>query len=259
MRTRLSLSLSLLLALGATACAADQSVRAEAGFADVAQAEPSAPPAASKAAVPTKLPFQLGSGGWDDRVVETAAEPASAGPERLLIQTGQVRVEVARPDEVIADFRAQVVAWGGHLAQQNDHTLVVRVPAARFEEAFQWVRERGRVLSEARQAQDVTEEYLDLGIRLDTARRSRERLLEVLQRAEKIEDVLKVEVELRRLTQEIERMEGRLKFLADQVALATLSATFESVAAPPTAPRKRRPSRFEWINRVGADRVMEEF
>src|SRR5690606_8143620 len=58
MRTRLSLSLSLLLALGATACAADQSVRAEAGFADVAQAEPSAPPAASKAAVPTQLPFQ---------------------------------------------------------------------------------------------------------------------------------------------------------------------------------------------------------
>lgn len=190
-----------------------------------------------------------------------SAQGAAAPPaaERLLIQTGNVRVEVARPDEMMGAFRQQVDAWGGHLQSQQNRTLIVRVPAQRFDEAFQWVKDTGRVLSESRAAQDVTEEFLDLGIRIENARRSRDRLLEILQKAEAVEDILKVETQLRRLTEEIERMEGRRKFLADQVALATLSATFESVAEPPPVKRKRQPSRFDWINRVGAERVMEDF
>ncbi len=136
----------------------------------------------------------------------------------------------------------------------------MRVPAQRFEEALAALRAAGRVLDESRHANDVTEEFLDLGIRLDTARKARERLLEVLAKAEKVEDILKVEAELRRLTEEIERMEGRRKYLADQVAMATLSATFQAIAqAPPPPPRPKQRSRFPWINRVGADAMMGGF
>jgi hypothetical protein len=184
---------------------------------------------------------------------------AAAKPERMLICTGELRVEVARPDETMASFQSQVADWGGYLQRQEDRTLVVRLPAARFDAAFEWVRQSGRLLSESRQALDVTEEYLDLDMRLENARRSRDRLLEILQRATAVEDILKVESELRRLTEEIERMEGRKKYLADQVAMATLAATFQPVADGPTAARARRPSRFDWINRVGAERVMEDF
>ncbi len=189
--------------------------------------------------------------------VDTAAAPAAA--DRMLIQTGQVSVEVPRPDEIMTSFRTQVVAWGGHLQSQADTTLTVRVPASRFDEAFDWVKHSGRLLSESRQAQDVTEEFLDLGIRIENARRSRDRLLEILQKADKVEDILKVEAELRRLTEEIERMEGRKKFLADQVTLATLQATFQPVAAAPPAKRRRQPSRFDWINWIGAERMLEDF
>jgi hypothetical protein len=116
------------------------------------------------------------------------------------------------------------------------------------------------VLGESRQANDVTEEFVDLGIRIDTARKARDRLLDVLAKAEKVEDILKIEAELRRLTEEIERMEGRKKFLADQVAMATLSATFVATAPPPP-PRPRPPqrSRFHWINEIGADSMLEGF
>lgn len=185
------------------------------------------------------------------------AEPAS--PERMLVYSGQVRVEVAKPQDLMANFREQVTKWGGHLQRQDDWTLVVRVPASKFEEAFQWVRGSGRVLSESRQTGDVTEEFIDLGIRLDNAKKSRDRLLEVLQRAEKVEDILKVEAELRRLTEEIERMEGRRKFLSDQVALSTIEATFQPLTEVPVSKRVRRPSRFPWINAVGAEQMMEGF
>ena len=213
----------------------------------------------------SRLAHDVGGGGWDARALAAAGDaaaapaPTPAAEERLLIQTGQVAVEVPRPDEVMDSFRTQVTAWGGHLSSQSDRTLVVRVPAARFDEAFAWVKNSGRVLSESRQAQDVTEEFLDLGIRIDNARKSRDRLLEILQKADKVEDILKVEAELRRLTGEIAGMGGRKKFLADQVTLATLSATFQAVAEAPPKKRRREPSRFDWINRIGAERMMEDF
>lgn len=189
---------------------------------------------------------------------DTGVTPAPR--DRLLIQRGEIRVEVARPEDVARDFLAKVTEWGGYLQHQVGATLTVRLPATKFDEAFAAVRALGRVLAESRQADDVTEEFVDLGIRLDTAKKARDRLLDVLQKAEKIEDILKVEAELRRLTEEIERMEGRRKFLADQVALATLRVTFQATAsAPPPPPRSRQRSRFEWINRVGAESMMGDF
>ncbi|MFT4514903.1 MAG: hypothetical protein ACI89X_000164 [Planctomycetota bacterium] len=178
---------------------------------------------------------------------------------RMLIYSGQVRVEVARAEDAAKAFLAKVDAWGGFLQQQAGTTVTVRIPAKHFDEAFGAVRDAGRVLSESRKARDVTEEFVDLGIRVDNARRSRERLLEVLKLAKEVEDILRVEKELRRLTEEIERMEGRLKFLRDQVSLSTLQAQFQSVAEAPKVMHRRQQSRFGWINRVGASGVMEGF
>lgn len=179
--------------------------------------------------------------------------------ERMLIYTGELRVEVAQAEEAARSFLAEVEAMGGYLQRQAGTSLTVRVPAAAFDAAFERARGAGRVLSESRQASDVTEEFADLGIRIENARRSRDRLLEILALAKEVEDILKVETELRRLTGEIERMEGRLKLLRDQVALATLGVEFQAVAAPPPVRRVRRPSRFGWVNRVGVDVVMEGF
>jgi len=186
-------------------------------------------------------------------------EPASSPAERLLIYKGQIALEVARPAESMAAFLAQVKAWGGYMQSQVGTQVIVRLPAKLFEDAFEHLRGTGRVLSESRRAQDVTEEYLDLEIRLDNARTSRGRLLEILKKAEKVEDILKIEEQLRRLTDEIERMEGRRRFLADQVALATLQVDFHAVAEPRPGNGRRRPNRFHWINLVGAERVMEDF
>lgn len=187
---------------------------------------------------------------------EPAAKPSKA---RMLIYSGQVRVEVARAEDAAKAFLAKVEAWGGFLQQQAGTTVTVRIPAEHFDEAFAAVTAAGRVLSESRKARDVTEEFVDLGIRVDNARRSRDRLVEILKVAKEVEDILRVEKELRRLTEEIERMEGRLKFLRDQVAMSTLRAEFQSVAEPPKVRRQRKWSRFGWINKVGANAVMEGF
>jgi len=262
--------LTVVTALLSACQANERAPRASAGLAAADLAE-SDGEAAAPGASPLAGAFHDDGGAADVRgrtenyfaraaTTEKGDMPKSTAPatERLLVYSGQVRVEVSKPQDLMAGFREQVTKWGGHLQRQTDWTLIVRVPASKFEEAFEWVRSSGRVLAESRQTADVTEEFIDLGIRLDNAKKSRDRLLEVLQRAEKVEDILKVEAELRRLTEEIERMEGRRKLLADQVALSTLEATFQPLTEVPPSKRVRRPSRFAWINAIGAERVMEE-
>jgi seryl-tRNA synthetase len=169
-----------------------------------------------------------------------------------------VQVEVVRPEDSARDFLAKVKAAGGYLQQQAGGVLTVRLPAGEFDAMFTAVKAMGRVLAEQRQADDVTEEFVDLGIRIDNARKARDRLLEILQKAEKVEDILKVEAEVRRLTDEIERMEGRKKFLTDQVAMATLQVTFvPKTEAPPPPKRSRQLSPFDWINETGPETLLE--
>lgn len=187
------------------------------------------------------------------------AESTAPAADRMLVYTGSLGLEVARPDEAAPKFLALVREWQGHLAQQQGSTYSVRIPAARFDEAFGQLKTWGRVLDEQRTASDVTEEFLDLGIRLDNARKSRDRLLALLEKADKVEDILKVEEQLRRLTEEIERMEGRRKFLADQVAMSTLTVTFRAVADMGPQHRRRTASRFNWVNQMGVDHVLRHF
>lgn len=176
--------------------------------------------------------------------------------DRLLVYRGRVRVEVTTPEESARAFLQKVREWGGHLAQQTGATFVVRVPAASFDEAYAWLCAQGRVLDEQREASDVTDEFVDLGIRIDNCRRARDRLLEVLQKATAVEDILKVEAELRRVTEELERMEGRKKLLADQVAMATLEGSFAPKSEPPPARRKPRQSRYAWIRAAGPEGLL---
>lgn len=202
----------------------------------------------------------FGEGKEGDSRAQPGNQPTTPpSGERLLTYRGEIRLEVARPEEALARFLSQVKEWGGYLQNQVGTTVTVRVPSKQFEPAFVLLRGYGRVLAETRHADDVTEEFTDLGIRIDNARKSLDRLREVLQKADKVEDILKVEEQMRRLTEEIERMEGRRKLLADQVAMSTLQAEFVAVAEAPPVRRTRQPSRFAWINCIGAERVAEDF
>ena len=242
-RTRPTAALPLALAL-LCACTVPMhdAAPAETKVAEGRDGFVSSPPAASPRPAPTP-----------------AAEPAPAPTDRLMVFHGALAVEVARTDEAIAQFSTLVREVGGYVSQRTDATLTARIPAARFEPTLAHVRTFGRVLSESVRADDVTKQHTDLALRIDNARRARERLTELLGKASKIEDLLTIEKELRRLTEEIERMEGELKFLNDQVALATVKVEFRAIATPQGKPRTRAPSRFSWINRLGVEHVRRDF
>src|SRR3954471_1698386 len=152
---------------------------------------------------------------------------------RLIIRTGQASIEVDSLESSMAELRRIVQRSGGFVAdasiqsgknQLRTATLQVKVPALRFDELTQALQPLGKLQFVNVSAEDVSEEFVDLTARVANGRRLEDRLIELLRtRTGKLQEVLSVERELARVREEIERMEGRLRFLKTSASLSTLS------------------------------------
>jgi hypothetical protein len=98
------------------------------------------------------------------------------------------------------------------------------------------LREVGRLLEENSTTEDVTQEYTDLQARLDNAEATRARYLEILAtRAGTVRDVLEVEREIERVTENVERLKGQMRYLDSRIGLSTITVHLEEPhAAVPT-------------------------
>jgi hypothetical protein len=166
--------------------------------------------------------------------IEAWSRPAALDHgSRLIVRTGQASIEVDSLEASMAELRRIVQRSGGFVAdasvqsgrnQIRSATLELKVPASRFDELTEGLKPLGRVQFVNVGAEDVSEEFVDLTARVANGHRLEDRLVELLRtRTGKLQDVLSVERELARVREEIERMEGRLRFLKTRAQLSTLS------------------------------------
>ncbi len=180
-------------------------------------------------------------------------------PNRKVIYTGKFTVLSPNIEDSIDKLIEYVSSLKGHLSLRRDSMIVCRVPAKSFQEVVKALPRYGQLLKKEIQASDVTRNYFDLELRINTAEKALERLVELLKKAEKVEDILKIEKEIHRLTESLERMKGEMRHLQDQIALSTLTIEFRTNAPPPRHHRHRTQSPFPWIRRVGIQSLLEEF
>ncbi len=158
--------------------------------------------------------------------------PADVTPA-MIIRTGQANIEVDSLEPAVALVRQLARQLGGYVAntalqtgrgQLRSATLEVKIPAARFDEGLGGLAPIGKLESVNVSAEDVGEEFTDATARMANARRLETRLIELIAtRTGKLKDVLDVEQELARVREEIERYEGRLRYLQAHAALSTLT------------------------------------
>jgi len=194
----------------------------------------------------------------DKRLPASKPKPKTKTKFRKMIYSASLQMRVSSVEDAVQRLLDRVGQLEGYLAQRNNNTLTCRIPATSFQTLVQEVKEYGAVLQESMQAQDVTKKHMDLSIRLENAETARKRLLKLLEKATKVEDILKIEEQLTRLTETIERIKGELKYLNEQVAYSLVSVGFHSVS-PSTMPKRRSRSRFDWINQVGIEQVLRRF
>ncbi len=191
-------------------------------------------------------------GGAETRVAGPAA------PARMMIYTAMLGVEVASLEPSLAKVREMVAAVGGHMQELAGPRITVRIPAAEFEGFLDRVgRQIGDVVQREIRGQDVTEEFLDVDLRLRNLIATRDRIETLLARASTVKDALEIQRELARLTQEIEQLKGRLQFLKDRVALATITIELRVKRLDDASLPADRRLPFGWVRELGLHSIFD--
>jgi hypothetical protein len=164
---------------------------------------------------------------------------ADSAPDRYLIKNATVAVEVGNVKQAAAKLVADAKALKGYVSDMHESvdsldsrtiTVQVRVPAREFDGFMQQFEGLGKVQEKQVTTQDVTEEFVDSQSRLRNLKATELRLLDHLHRTGKLSDTLLVETELTRVRQELEQLEGRLRFLAHRVDFSTIAVTLRETA-----------------------------
>lgn len=233
---------------------------------------PDAPPPAPAAPGAPAQPSQPTAG---QPAKTTAAKPTdtrsakNAGPTSraaVIIYQGDLKMmadedSIPKTIDKIVDVAESL---GGHIAGRKDQSVQIKVPSASFRDAMTKIEAIGGVTNRSVTADDVSEEFHDLEVRLTNLRSTRTRLQEFMGKAASIQDMLTVEKELERVAQEIDRIEGRLEFLRTRAAMSVISIALtpkpKNVAIVTTTPPPPPPRNLElpipWVEGVGIDPLL---
>jgi anti-sigma factor RsiW len=182
---------------------------------------------------------QVAGGILGDRVPDRDHIPRSASAD--LLPSGPMIIRTAELSLITREFdhgRAQVEdilkrhhGYVGMLNVTNVGagrvlTASLRIPSTQLDAALTELKALGRLVSESKNGQEITAQYVDLQARLSNSRNTEKRLIDLLQnRTGKLSDVLEVENELARVRGEVESMEAERKNLSNQVDFATINLT----------------------------------
>ena len=165
---------------------------------------------------------------------------------RKIIRNSELTLEVTTPQDVQRKISSIAESLGGFVVtseskqrqpaegakQEIEISLVIRVPAAQFGPAMDQVRSAGnRVVQEKMTGEDVTEEFIDLEARIKTQKALEDQFLEIMKRANKVEDALEVERQIAEVRTEIEKLEGRKRFLENRASLSTITVSLQTPTA----------------------------
>lgn len=186
-----------------------------------------APEAAPDMGVAEEMPMDA-----TGRDGSTVSGPTSVN-DRQIIRTGYVSMRVEDVRGSASQIRGLAMAAGGMITSEDVGasgdsayaTLQAQVPADRLDAFIEDISGLGTVDSVNLSASDVTAQVVDLDARIDALRTSITRLTQLLAQASRIEDLLAIETQLSQRQSELDSLTAQRTYLADQVAMSTLTVS----------------------------------
>ncbi len=237
------------------------------------------PAAPSQAAQDSGAPrASAGFGGYDARAAaeekgydqsgESPAPEAEGGAyvpleDRKVVRHSDLSLETMEFDDSLSAIARMIAEAGGYIQSQSvdgqslyysgqyyerSAQVYARIPADRLDEVTGKVGGLCNIVSQSESVDDITDGYMDAQARLDTLKIQEERLLAILEKAEKLEDVITLESALSQVRYEIESLTASLSRMDSQVRYSFLNITLREVAEYNL--RKAQPRNFG--ERLGA-------
>jgi hypothetical protein len=178
---------------------------------------------------------------------ETSAEPPPLPPhptlstqERKLIQNGALSLIVEKAEDAVTNLSKIAEKLGGRIdsvgfyngdgVAKKQATVVMRIPAVNFSAGMDQVKSIAKkVQSENISTEDITEKFIDMQARLKNLKAEEEQYLEIMKKAVKIDDILKVSQKLYFVRQQIEQLQGQMNYLSRQVDMSVITIQLSSL------------------------------
>jgi hypothetical protein len=189
---------------------------------------------------------------------ETEPAGTSTSPEpskRLVIYSANVRMQVLSIDEAREEITTYVEEIEGFIESSTNTSITIRVPATLFYDVLDQLKTYGTILQKNIFSQDVTEQYMDLALRLENAKQVKQRLEMLLEKAQTVEEALQIQKELARLTNTIQEIEDQLKYLSDLISYSTVVIAFEQTMM--MSSNTQTP--FGWIGSIGIGSILDAY
>jgi len=152
--------------------------------------------------------------------------------DRMIAYTAHIQVSVNNVGETRRILAEQIEKFNGYITRESDNQITARVPAENMDEFLNIARMLGKVDSESKTGVDITDQYRDNIIRLESLRNIRVRYMELLQRADNVSEILSIEKELERVNTEIEIMEGRIQRAQMSAAYSNITVRYNERVKP---------------------------
>ena len=175
-------------------------------------------------------------------LAQTQAASIDTGPsDRKIIRNADLDLETENPEEAhrkiisIAELRGGFVVESHQSASEvtatsrDIVTMTVRVPSQKFSEALADIRNTStRVVIETIKGSDVTEEFIDLTAQVRAKKALEQQFMEIMKRSNTVQEALTVQSQISGVRGEIERIEGRQRFLENQSSLSTIKIRLQT-------------------------------
>jgi hypothetical protein len=201
-------------------------------------------------AVPAELAPEAGGGSGGGE-----AEPAVADddphPGRHIIYTATMQISVFNLKDAMARAEAMPGKYGGYVQNMSGAYFVMRIPSGKLRTAMDEIAGLGVVDNRTLDAQDVTEEFLDIETRITVLEGTQKQMLELLTKARTVEEALHVRQSLDQITMELEVLKGRLRRLESLTEFSTLTLNLLERGPHTSMPSSNDP--FPWVDQLGVE------
>jgi len=157
---------------------------------------------------------------------------------RMITYSASLELSVKDIEKTRNTLTEQVKNNNGFIVRETENSITTQIPAPKMDSFIDYAKTLGSVERETKTGRDITDQYRDNVLRLDSLKSVRNRYLALLQQAKTVSDILSIEKELERVNLEIERLEGQIKH-------AELSVTYSSVTV--RFNEKVKPGPLGWV------------
>lgn len=173
---------------------------------------------------------------------ETQPEPEKP-IERKIIRNADLSLESETPDDVQQKITAIAESKKGYVVTSSKRSsartgkgetvnITLRVPSEKFEETLTEIRKTGsRVISENITGEDITDKFVDMQARLKNEKAHEQQVLEIMKRANTVQEAINVQRQLSTIRGNIEQMEGKLRQWEKLASLSTIKVTIQTPTA----------------------------